>query len=313
MIRPGKYIQHPYALEADWQARNPLLKNGEEGYAIVVVNGITHIRKKVGPGNWNDLDYFDGVVWTDGSSVLNPIGDASGDISGLTPIEILDKILNPYQAPVLSSVQNDAGTGIYASTKIIEIGVSISNAVKVSYALSNQGNLQGASPISVTAGGRFTNEGAFSNSSPISLTHTGFNPTTLDTITISVQATHQQGVSNIATTTLRFDPKIISAVAQVQPADGNAVMALPNKVFNITRDYTRDYSFGSAGYSVVAIPTMLGVTNPVFTDVTDPNLPAGYAMDDLGVMSINNGVATYDYQVYASTYYLLNPTILRIS
>jgi hypothetical protein len=221
-------------------------------------------------------------------------------------------MLNEYQDPVVSGVQNDGGTGLFASTKVIEIGNSVTNAVNVQYSVSNQANLSGANPINVTAGGRFTNEGYFPFGD-ISLTHAGFNPTALDLITISLQATHIQGLSNIATTKLQFDPKIISAVSQTKVLDGTAIMALPNKVFNITRDYTRDYTFGSAGHSVVCIPTMLGVSSPTFTDVTDPNAPAGYAMDDLGVMSINNGVGTYDYQVYASTYYLLNSTILRIS
>ena len=307
-----KYIQHPYALEADWIARNPLLLNGEEGYAIVDVNGVQHIRKKVGPGNWNDLEYFDGVVWEDLNSVANPIGDATGNLGGKTPVEILDLMLNPYQASAISQQQNDGGTGIFATTKVIEIGNTVTNAVGVTYSVSNQANLVGANPITVTAGGRFTNEGTFPVGT-VNLTHTGFNPTTLDTINISLKATHQQGESPAVTTVLRFDPKIISAVAQTQPVDGNAVMALPNKVYNITRDYARDYTFQSAGYSVLAIPVMLNPTGLVFTDVTDPNLPAGYAMDDLGVMSINNGVGTYDYQVYASTYYLLNPTVLRVA
>lgn len=313
IIRPGKYLQHPWATEAEWNALNPILKNGEEGYAMVEVNGINHLRKKVGPGQWSALEYFDGVVWEDAVNVANPIGDAQGNLAGKTPIEIIDLMLNPYQAPVVGSAQNDGGTGSYAGTKVIEIGNSISNAVQVSYAITNQDRLSGTNPITVTAGGRFTNEGSFPNTSPISLTHSGFNPTALDLITISIQAAHQNGNSNIATTRLQFDPKIISAVAQTKVLDANAIMALPNKTYNITRDYTRDYSFGSAGHSVVCIPVMLGISNPVFSDVTDPNSVQGYAVDDLGVMSINNGVGIYDYQVYASTYYLLNSTILRIS
>lgn len=307
-----KYLQHPYATEAEWITRNPLLKNGEEGYALVTVNSLDHIRKKVGPGLWNDLEYFDGVVWTDSTSVSNPIGDAADDISGLTPIEILDKILNPYQAPVISGVTNDGGTGIFVGTKVIEIGNSVVNSVVVRYSVSNQSNLVGANPITVTANGRFTNEGTFPVGD-VALSHTGFNPINLDSITMSIQAAHQKGNSNVATTKLDFNPKIIHAVSQVKTVTGVSIMQLPNKQYNITRDYTRDYSFGSAGYSVLCIPVMLNPTNLTFTDVTDPNAPSGYAMDDAGIMSINNGVATYNYQVYVSTYYLLTSGILRVS
>ena len=307
-----KYLQHPYAPEADWISRNPTLKNGEEGYALVNVNGIDHIRKKVGPGLWNALNYFDGVVWTDTTPVTSPIGDAEGNISGLTPIEILDKMLNEYQPPVVSGATNDAGTGVFAGTKVLEIGTNVVNAVTAKYAISNQGNLSGGNPITVTAGGRFTNEGTFPVGDVV-LTHAGFNPVNLDTITISIQGTHQKGVSNIATTKLEWSPKVISAVAQTKALNGAAIMALPNKAYNISRSYKRDYNANTTGHSVLCIPTMLAPSSVVFTDVTNPSLPMGYAMDDLGVMSINNGVGTYNYQVYASTYYLLNSTIYRVS
>ncbi len=307
-----KYVQHPYSTETEWVARNPLLKNGEEGYAIMTVNGIDHIRKKIGPGLWNDLEYYDGVVWVDSNPVTSPIGDAQGNLSGLTPIEILDLMLNEYQAPVVSGAVNDGGTGVSVSTKTLEIGTSTVNPVVVGYSVSQQSNLVGGNPISITAGGRFTNEGFF----PVgiaSLTHAGFNPVNLDTITISIKATHQEGISNTATTKIEWSPKIISAVAQTKVLNGTAIMALPNKAYNISRSYKRDYNANTAGHSVLCIPAMLTPSNVVFTDVTDPNLPAGYAMDDLGIMSINNGVGTYDYQVYASTYYLLNSTIYRVS
>ena len=307
-----KYLQHPYATEAEWITRNPLLGNGEEGYAIVTINSVVHIRKKVGPGLWNDLEYFDGVVWTDSESVSNPIGDATGNISGLTPVEILDKILNPYQAPIISGATNDGGTGIFTSNKVIEIGNSVVNAVIARYSVSNQSNLVGANPITVTANGRFTNEGTFPVGD-VALSHAGISPANLDSITISIQAAHQNGNSNIATTKLDFDPKIIQAVSKGKAVTGVSIMQLSNKQFNITRDYTRDYSFGSAGYSVLCIPVMLNPTGLTFTDVTDPNAPAGYAMDDAGIMSINNGVATYNYQVYVSTYYLLTSGTLRVS
>jgi hypothetical protein len=307
----AKYLQHPYASEQDWIARNPLLKNGEEGYAIVVVNSITHIRKKVGPGRWNDLSYFDGVVWTDTTPVTTPIGEATGNLAGLTPIEILDRMLNPYLAPVVSNISNNA-QGSFVNRSVIEIGVSYSPAINVSYSLSNQGNIAGGTPINITAGGRFNNEGFF----PIgiaSLTHAAFNPAALDLITISVQATHQRGLSNIGQTFIEFNPKIIHAVSQTKSLNAGVIMGLPNKQYTITRTYKRDYSFGVAGYAVLCIPTMLNIQNIVFTDITDPNRPAGYAMEDLGLMTINNGVGNYQYRVYCSQFYLLNATVLRVS
>jgi hypothetical protein len=310
--RAGKYLQHPWAPEAEWIALNPELKNGEEGYAAVVVNGITHIRKKVGPGNWNNLEYFDGVVWEDTTPVTNPIGDVSGNIAGLTPIQILDKLLNTYQVPVVSSALNDGGSGSFAGTKSFEIGTSIVNPVTVRYSISNQGNLTLPNPVTVTANGRFSNEGSFPVGDVV-LTHSGIAPVGLDEITISIKAAHEKGTTNTATIRIQYNPKIISVVGQTKPTSGDQITTLANKSFYVSRTFKRDYSFGSAGYSIVCIPTMLSPSNLQFSDVTNPNSIQGYAMNDLGVFSINNGVATYNYQVYASTYYLLNPTILRIS
>ena len=307
----AKYLQHPYAPEAEWISRNPTLLNGEEGYALMNVNGVDHIRKKIGPGAWNDLEYFDGVVWTDATPVNNPIGEAAGDISGLTPIEILDKMLNIYQLPVVSSATNNA-KGSFATTSSVEIGTNITDPITVRSTITNQSNLVGTSPVSVTAGGRFTNEGQFPVGDVV-LTHNGFNPISLDTISIQLNASHEKGTTNTRTTSIQFNPKIIHAVSQTKAVTPASIMALPNKQYNVTRDYTRDYTFDSAGYSVLCIPTMLNPSDLTFTDVTDPNAPGGYGMDDAGVMSINNGVGTYDYQVYVSTYNLLTSGILRVS
>jgi hypothetical protein len=310
--RAGKYLQHPWAPEAEWIALNPELKNGEEGYAIVVINDVTHIRKKVGPGNWNDLEYFNGVVWENTNPVTNPIGDASGNIAGLTPIEILDKMLNTYQTPVISSASNNGGSSNFEGTKSFEIGTSIVNFVTVKYIISNQNNLTLSNPVTVTANGRFTNEGLFPVGDVV-LTHSGIASSGLDEITISIKASHEKGITNTATTRIQYNPKIIFVVGQTKPTNGDQIMAFANKSFYVTRTFKRDYSFGGAGHSIVCIPTMLSPSNLQFSDVTNPNSIQGYAMDDLGVLSINNGVATYNYQVYTSTYYLLNPTILRIS
>lgn len=311
LIRPPQYIQHPWATESEWTTRNPLLKNGEEGYAVSVVNSITHVRKKVGPGYWNDLPWHDGVVWEDTNSVSNPIGDASGNLAGLTPKEILNKMLNPYAAPVISGVTNNAGGSTYSNIKVIEIGNTITNPVIVRYSISNPSNLSGVNPITVSAGGNFTNEGTFPVGD-ITLSHDPFNPIGLNTISIGLRATHIKGITSQVYTYLTFYPKLIWVVSQTKNLTGSAIMALPNKTLHVTNDYTRDYIFPSAGYAVFCIPVMLN-PNPTFTDITNPNLPAGFGVDDLGIMSINNGVGTYNYQVYASKYYLLNPTTVKIS
>jgi len=94
--------------------------------------------------------------------------------------------------------------------------------------------------------------------------------------------------------------------------DSAAFMAHSSKQTLVADSYKRDYSFAGNGYPWLAIPAMYGITSPVFTDVTNPNAPMNYSMEDMGSLVINNGVTSYTYQLYRSTYSLINPTTLRV-
>jgi len=58
---------------------------------------------------------------------------------------------------------------------------------------------------------------------------------------------------------------------------------------------------------------MLGPSNLTFTDVTDPNAPAGYAMQDMTSREIDTGVGQYVCQFYRSVFPLQSNGILRVS
>lgn len=309
MNRAKTWIQHPAYVESEWLTRNPLLLAGEVAIVKDVDTGRA-MRMKIGPGYFNDLPYFDDI-YDFADAPTNPIGDASGDLSGLTIPEILNKMLNPYQAPAISNVTNNAG-GSNANIWTLEIGISVPGPILVNYNVSNQLNLLGATPINIEANGVFQNEGDKAIG-PISLNlAAALNPTLVNTVTIKLKANHQKGVSSIVTTIVKHVPKIIwgiSPSATLIPGDWNSLTLRKTK---ITDNFEQDFDFGSVGYAHLALPTMLAPANLKFTEVTDPNSIWNYSVVDLGVQSINNGLTTYTYQHYRSEFYLNVPTIMRV-
>lgn len=314
MKRVIRYFQAPSFTEAQWSTRNPYLRRGETGYVLSADTGLV-IGMKVGPGLWNDLDLLGSDLYPYADVVTNPIGDAAGTLQDTTIASVLKKMLSPYQVPVITGLTNNASTGGgYSSAVVREIGQSLTGPVNITFTVSNSSNLSGASPVNVTAGGVFSNEGNFANTLPISLTlGSALNPLTTTTVTISVKVTHLNGTSSTVTTTIAFHPKTMWGVSSLTNVTAEQFMAIANRSSRISNGYKTNYSFGGNGYSWLAIPAMLSPTNLVFTDVTNANLPANYSMESKGVISINNGVATYSYNLYRSTYNLISPTILRVA
>ena len=96
-------------------------------------------------------------------------------------------------------------------------------------------------------------------------------------------------------------------------ASGAAFMGLAGIQNRITTDFKQEYIFPGSGHSWLAIPAMLNPGTPIFTDITNTYAPANYDFDNKGTLSINNGVGTYDYVLFRSTYLLINLTKLRLS
>jgi hypothetical protein len=316
-LRLIKYFRGPTFTASEWTVANPVLAKGEIGYEL---NGSLVTAAKVGNGvlAWNDLSYLGEDIYNYVEEVTNPIGDAQGSLQGLTVAEILNKMLSPYEIPTFQNIRNNArGGSDYQNIALMEVGQVISGPVSIIYNLLNAQNLSGSTPINVTAAGVFANEGNFANSGNISLTLASpLNPSTPLTITITMKNTHLQGMTGgvDATTQIKYRARamwVSSALTDI--LSGATFMSQANQQYSITDDYKQDYSFYGNGYSWIAIPSMLNPTNVIFTDVTNPNAPADYAMEAKGTLSINNGVATYNYVLYRSTYFLINPTKLRIS
>lgn len=307
-----KFIRHGIFTAAQLTARNPYLDVGE----LIYERGSNTLarRCKVGPGRWNDLPYFQDNIFTTTGIPTNPIGDADEDISDQDLKTIIQKMLFPALPPVISAVQNNAG-GQYGNQRVIELGTSLSGTILVAYNISNPGSLSGSNPILVDAGGIFSSEGAKPNSSPISLTlSTPLNPSTITTYTINLRAVHTRGTTDPVNSTISFLPRIIWGVSPLTSFTGSDIVNLSQKQSVLSSGYKRDYQFNAPGYCVIAVPVMFGITNPVFSDVTNPNAPGAFSMEDLGTLTVNNGVGSYLYQIYRSSFYITAPSsTLRIA
>lgn len=302
-----KYLRHPTFTEADWIARNPLLKAGEVGY---VLENNKVVNYKVGPGYWNNLSYISGDYYPYSEAPTNPIGDASGSLLGLSNAEIIHKMLNPYQAPAFSAVQNNAN-GTFQAISTREIGNALSGNITFTYTLSNLDKLVGATPLTITAGGIFSNEGLFPVGPSILTLALALNPGVITTYVVNILATHQKGTVS-GSTQIRFWPKIMWLSSPQATLTALQFMAL-SKSSRLTNNYKADYAFAGNGYSWIAIPSMLNPSNLLLTDVTNPNAPAGYTFEAMGTLSINNGVATYNYQMFRSSFNQIKATTLRIA
>ena len=303
------YVLHAIYTAAEWASENPLLSAGEIGF--VQENGFA-TNFKVGPGRWNDLSFFTDR-YSHGDAITNPIGAVTASQQGRTLEEIIKDMISPYAAPEISAIQTDAG-GSYANETIFELGQSLSGTVNLQYTIANEANLDGANPINVTAGGRFSNEGDFADGT-IQLSVSGtIQPTLLTNIELLVRATHTNGITDAVKGFIRFQPKIIWGVSPLSALTASQLNAIADRQTKITDDYAGDYTFNQAGYLYIAIPTTLSPSNVQFADVTNELLSLPIDMVDLGVVSsVNNGVGTYNYQVFRTEYAMtVNSSKIRV-
>jgi hypothetical protein len=257
-------------------------------------------KMKVGPGLWNDLLYINlSGTYTYNDDITNIIGDVITEQSGEDISDIIRKMISPYIDPAVITITNNGSESGQANEKVFEIGHNLSGT--------------GATPINATASGFFSNEGNFSNVSPINLNVLApYQPSTPATITISFVLTHIQGQTSAFTTTIVFKPKLmwVSSPLSAIP-DSVTFMAQPAMQSVLSMNSEGIFSF-TANYSWLAIPVMILPGNPNFVDITNPNVPIEYDMVTQNQIMIDNGIGTYMYQLYRSSYPQLSATTLQV-
>lgn len=308
-----KRFQNPSFSKTDWEAENPTLRRGEIG-VLLDDQGLAK-QIKVGPGKWNDLMDLFSKIYSFADPVTNPLGDLQqGEILEGTAIDaILRDILSPYQAAAITGVTNNAKAPSFESNPVLQIGQSVSGTITIKYSVTNPGNVANdANPVNASGNGIFSNEGFFPIGDIDLNLVSPLSPTAPVTYTVSLYIKHLQGNSPVATTKITFHPVITNGVSPQESLTANEAANIPFKSSVVSNNFERDYAFSTEGYAYLFIPSMLNPGSLIFTDVTDPNRPAGYSILDLGTLSINNGFGAYNYRVLRSEFYLLNPTILRV-
>lgn len=308
MNRVIRYFQSPAFTAAEWSARNPYLNVGEVGYLI---EGGLVTRAKVGPGYWNALNFVGLDQYPYSDLITNPIGDVTAPVDGETLVDIIRKMISPYVSPVISSLVNDI-SGVYELEATLEIGRSFSGPINLLYNITYPGNLSGATPIHVDGGAYFVSGNYDINQPiPVSILSPPLSPGAPLTLQIALTATHINGVTSPVVTTIKFAPRIMWTSSPLSTISDGSIFVGKSKT--ISTDFKNDYAFPGGGYSWLAIPSMLSPSALMFTDVTNPDLPGPYSMESMGTLvAVNNGVGTYNYELYRSTFSLINSTKLRV-
>lgn len=304
----------PHFPEADLVSENPYLPEGIKCYSTNPNDANKVIGGKIGPGYWNELKYISGKedTFTVTTDVTNPLGDATGTLLGKTAIEILELQLNPYKEVEITSVQNNAQVS-YKTNAVVEIGKPLASII-VQLVVANIGNINLTTPINIGTNGSFQ-EGDFGYNGNIVLTKTvPSSPILPITYNIDVKVKDKNGnYSATKRTTVAYAPNIIVGVKQTDSITPTEFANIASRVNKISNTYKGQYSFLIAGFGYIGIPSMLNPTNVQFKDVTNPNALGIIDMTYVGTLTVNNGVTTYDYEIYRTTYYLNSSAIIEVS
>ena len=275
------------------------------------------IHFKMGPGNWNDLKYMEDAVYPYSDTVTNEIGDVKigEDRSGNALSLIIRDMIEAFISVAVSNPRNNAA-GNAATIAIMAIGQTVFNNVIVSYTLNSLGilNLVIGNNINIVAGGIFSNEGFLTHGtgSIIMTLVNDLNPSSLTTYQIDIFARDSKGDSPVVSTYIKFQPEILWGNSALTSLLANEIASLPNR--RTTDTYKDTFVFGNIDYPYIAIPVMLGISNPVFANISNPNAPSVVSMLDMGLFNdVNNGTGIYDYRLYRGEFAGLNPITLIVS
>jgi hypothetical protein len=318
-----KRFFNPHGTAAEWiAANNPTLAAGEIG--ILIGGGGLAEDMKVGPGAWDVLESIFDITYPYTDLVTNEIGDIliGEDRSGDALTAMLRDMISPYVAPVISSPRNNA-VGAATTNAILKIGQTVDTSVIISYTLNALGipNLLPTNNISITSlDSIFNNEGLFTHGtgsevltliSQLIAKEVGGKPVVSE-YGIEIFAKGTDGDTAAATTKIIFYPEILFGNSSLSTLLASEVAALAQRV--TTNSYKRTYSFSNSQYHYIAIPNMLNVVSPVFTDVTNPNAPITMSFLFMqNYINLNNGTGVYDYALYRSEQLLLTPKVVIIS
>lgn len=300
---------------------NPVLLKGEVVCLLDEGTGkVTAFKIGDGFNRWDDLPFQGDSLYPYADLVTNQIGDVllGTNQNGRLLSDIIKDFISPYAVPAVSNVRTNADGSNYLNVSQLEIGQSLGSAISLTFDVSNEDNLDGATPVTIDTSGIFIETNPYANL-PISITPVQtLNPTDPIVYTIKVKVAHLNGESSWATCTVRWDTRLIWGASNLADLTTNthALDLIANGGGQgVKQTYFDDYQIGVAGYGYVLIPSTLlsGAPPVIWTEVSDPNAPASLEMINLGLLTVNNGVGTYNYTKYRTPFNNLEGIILRAS
>lgn len=197
-------------------------------------------------------------VWTKDDVIPTSIGGiAAGTVGqtldGLTPMQILEKLLYPYQALGISSFT----MGLPISDTV-EVGTNCpAGSYSASWNLTNSSNLT-ANSISLSRGDDSLAIGL--NASPTSITHPEYNYTVPTSLTFTVSAGQSQGANVIANKYYNWKKKIWYGKSNLTSLTGYSDFSSFSSIFTqgLTSISSANYTFsattGDDQYLYIIIP-----------------------------------------------------------
>lgn len=325
-------LQQLIATQSEWEDKNPVLLSGEVGTEIYTVDNKIYQRSKTGNGTtpWNDLEYNDQDLYPYIDNTTASVGGASAGSNFYNkPLtEVLNKILNPYISPSISSLKLN---NLASQTKEVGSAFASGESASLVWNLNTSANVVDDASGTVWSSENVANEFGISSDkgnlnirsgSPYAFTfNANYTKTSPGTLYFYIQGFNSQGsLMNIASTSVSWIGRAyFGSLSQAYLTNESDIKGLVDSVLS---NGNRDYNFSGGGYSFVALPSFLNVTAAVYEQI-DPNTGAVIAAYSMNLqelwdsnapasIALNNGNINMTYKVLRSEFEYGGPTICRI-
>ena len=239
-------------------------------------------------------------VWTKDDVIPTSIGGITAGtvgqtLDGLTPMQILEKLLYPYQALSVSSFS----VGLPISTTV-EVGtISAAGIYSTSWAFNNASNLT-ANSISISRSSTTLASGL--NVSPFSITHPQYQYTTPTQLPFTISAGQKEGANVTSTVNYSWKKKILYGKSNSTSLSSYSDFSSFSSIFTqgLTSISSANYSFsattGDDQYLYIIVPD-----NSSYSTFMSNGFEFPFQASQIITFTNSFGV-TLTYKYYRSTY-----------
>ena len=207
--------------------------------------------------------------------VLTTLGglEKGTDISGLSALDVLNKILLPYQNPVFTSFSTNI-------TTTHDLGCSTDSTLTLTWNTSNQNNI-GEGQIYCTLNGEKINKIPLPKSGTMKFSIMPIASKTQTSKTIRITLTNTKGGTASKDITLNWVNRYYYGTSTKEGLDANGILALTMKQGN---SLPGSLTFAAGGYKFIAFPATWGE----YRTIKDASNGLNVAMTKLANVTITN-------------------------